>query len=92
MKSYHGIIDVFAAFKLGDQPPTGYNAMIEWADVQMEAGLKQKKCGFCSRWCFPQELSGEEIQIKAQTSRGLKVNLVSPICNECKQFRGRMTK
>lgn len=92
MKTIRGIIDASPAFKPGDQPPAGYNARIEWAEVQMEAGFKQKKCGFCSRWCFPQELSGQEIQTKATTSRGLKVNLISPICNECKAFRDKIIK
>jgi len=51
------IVCVQPTFKAGDQPPTGYLAWHEWAEVQHRAGLRQKKCGRCGRWKFPQEMS-----------------------------------
>lgn len=39
----------------GDPPPDGYGARIEWARVQIKAGLRQTQCRGCHRWYFPQE-------------------------------------
>jgi hypothetical protein len=80
-------VDESPHFKPGDMPPPGYIERQEWAAVQMKAGLKQRTCGFCSLYCFPQELSGEEIRTRATTSRGLIVNRVVPICRKCKERR-----
>lgn len=46
-----------AAYKPGDQAPEGYLEWHEWAEVQHKSGLRQKKCGRCGKWCFPQQLS-----------------------------------
>jgi hypothetical protein len=82
-----GMIDSSPFFKPGDPKPDGYLVRQEWAAVQLKAGLRQVRCGFCSHYCFPQELSGEEIRTQATTSRGLKVNQVWPICKECRKLR-----
>ncbi len=42
-------------FKVGDQPPRGYQAWHEWAEVQYQGGLRQKVCPRCCLWRFPQE-------------------------------------
>ena len=44
-------------YKAGDPCPTGYIARQEWANAQHRAGLRQVRCGRCSRWKFPQQLS-----------------------------------
>jgi len=53
------IIDIGSSFKVGDPCPTGYNDRIAWAQVHMDAGLKQERCGHCSLWFWPHELHPE---------------------------------
>lgn len=77
------ILHCSGPFKEGDPRPSGYIAWAEWADVQIAAGLRQKRCAYCSLWSFPQELSGKTVTATLQTSRGGKVQKVSPICKEC---------
>ena len=76
-------------YKPGDPPPSGYLDWHEWADVQHKAGLRQKRCGRCGLWQFPQEMS-ELIDVsEARTGRGANrgggrvVTLRSPVCLEC---------
>lgn len=69
--------------KAGDQAPDGYLQWHEWARVQHKAGLRQRQCGKCSLWRYPQELSGEEVRFEAKTRRGNSVMVSEPICNEC---------
>lgn len=84
-----GILSVVGQYKPGDPPPTGYNDWHEWAEVQHKAGLRQKLCGRCSLWCYPQELSDLEDVSYARTGRGAKrgggreVKVVSPVCKKC---------
>lgn len=52
-----GIVCVQPTFKAGDQPPTGYLAWHEWAEVQQKAGLRQKRCERCRKFKFPQEMA-----------------------------------
>ena len=40
-------------FEPGDQPPSGYLAWFEWARVQHQAGLRQKRCPMCTLWRYP---------------------------------------
>ncbi len=42
-------------FAPGDPPPAGYCDWHDWAEVQMKAGLKQRRCWKCGLWRFPQE-------------------------------------
>jgi len=42
-------------FKAGDLPPLGYLQNVEWARVQLRAGLRQKRCRKCGLFRFPQE-------------------------------------
>jgi hypothetical protein len=71
----------------GDMPPDGYTSRAQWADVQLAAGLKQRRCGNCSMWFFPQELSGHKIKTDAIVKlRGMTLNhitLLSPVCKGC---------
>ena len=83
-----GIIDVSGSFKPGDPRPSGYNAFTEWAEVQHKAGLKQVRCGMCSKWQFPQELSGKTVSSNPfyiDKNKGKRVYLPqeTPICNDC---------
>jgi len=39
----------------GDPPPAGYVNWHEWAEIQIEAGLKAKRCDKCGLWKFPQD-------------------------------------
>lgn len=43
-------------YRAGDPCPTGYIDRQEWAAAQRRFGLRQVRCGQCSRWMFPQEL------------------------------------
>ena len=77
-----GIVCVQPEFKPGDQAPEGYLAWHEWAEVQHKAGLRQKQCGRCEKWKYPQELSDKIDIFKAKTRKG-PVTVESPVCNEC---------
>ena len=41
-------------------PPSGYREWHEWAEVQYNAGLRQKRCFVCKLWKFPQEMEFPE--------------------------------
>lgn len=43
-------------FKPGDPRPKGYVAYYEWADIQIKAGIFQKRCKVCGLWKFPQDV------------------------------------
>ena len=51
----NGVVDIVPHFKPGDLPPEGYGDRIEWAAVQMRAGLRQLRCQNCLLWLFPQQ-------------------------------------
>lgn len=86
-----GILTYTPDFKPGDPPPDGYNDWHAWAEVQAKAGLKQEQCCGCSRWFFPQELSGKVREFEAyRTKRDAmaggkkgKVKYKLPVCIEC---------
>ncbi len=44
------------SYKAGDPAPSGYLDWHQWAKVQHNAGLRQKKCALCRKWLFPREL------------------------------------
>lgn len=69
--SKSGIVCTTFDFNPGDQAPKGYLEWHEWADVQHKAGLRQKECGRCGKWKYPQELSTQYDRLDAQ------------LCNEC---------
>lgn len=71
-------------YKPGDQAPDGYLAWHEWAEVQHKAGLRQKQCGKCGLWRYPQELSDDWIRWESTTTRGRKVKQMLPVCLKCK--------
>lgn len=83
----------FAGYhKPGDPPPAGYNDWHEWAKVQAKAGLKQERCGRCSKYKFPQEFSRRESQTYTayRTKRDalrevnpIEVHDEVPICLDC---------
>lgn len=73
---------VMPDYKPGDQPPEGYLQWQEWAEVQHRAGRRQKPCGHCGRWKYPQEIAGERTW-SARDRRGRPVEQVGVICNEC---------
>ena len=70
-------------YKPGSQAPTGYLAWHEWAETQHKAGLRQKECGKCGLWRYPQELSTEFMRWEGFTSRGRKVKQMAPVCLKC---------
>lgn len=78
-----GIITVAGDYKPGDPPPSGYNDWHEWAAVQHKAGLRQKRCGRCVKWKFPQELSEQVDEHEVETSEGNKWTERSPVCLAC---------
>jgi hypothetical protein len=77
-----------AVYKPGDQAPDGYLAWHEWAEVQHKAGLRQKQCGKCGLWRYPQELSGETIKWQGITARGRRVDQMAPLCLRCETPNG----
>lgn len=76
-------LSVSPGFKPGDFPPNGYSDWHDWAAVQHQAGLRQKTCGKCGKWRFPQELSDKIIKYAAITRDGKTVQMESPICLQC---------
>lgn len=77
------IITIQEDYQPGDQPPEGYLAWHEWADVQFKAGIKQVECGSCGLWKTPQELSEEFVVTRCvKSGRELK----QPFCNKCKSI------
>jgi hypothetical protein len=64
-----------ARYKPGDQAPEGYLAWHEWAEVQHKAGLRQKQCGRCGLWRYPQQLSAEVDRAG--------VTVETSVCNDC---------
>lgn len=69
-------------YKAGDQAPEGYLAWHEWAEVQHKAGLRQKQCGRCGLWRYPQELSAHLDRCEMRSRKGL-VMVATPVCNKC---------
>ncbi len=78
-----GILIAGQAYQPGDQPPEGYLAWHEWAEVQYKSGRRQVECGRCGRWSFPQELSSVIDEHKARDKHGDLVDARSPVCNKC---------
>jgi hypothetical protein len=78
-----GIISFTGNYKPGDQPPSGYCDWHAWADVQHKAGLRQKRCGNCSKWNFPQELTDVAKRHYVKTANGKKVLVTTFLCKEC---------
>jgi len=71
-------------YDVGSQPPEGYLAWHEWAEVQSKKGkLKQCECGKCGLWKFPQELSNQTLTTSGKYRSGRVKIIVSKICNEC---------
>ena len=78
-----GVMCVQPTFKPGDQAPEGYLAWHEWAETQHKAGLRQKECGRCGKWKYPQELSDTVDSYRAQTKRGTEVIRFTAVCHKC---------
>lgn len=78
-----GSMLVGSPFKPGDQAPTGYLDWHAWAEIQHKAGLRQKVCGKCGLWRFPQEMSAETMRWTGKTAKGIAARGLSPICNKC---------
>ncbi len=76
-----------ATYKPGDQPPEGYLAWHEWADVQRKAKIKQVECGKCGLWKTPQELSDKYICFTGTTARGVIITTNAPVCNKCNETK-----
>lgn len=75
-----------ANYKPGDQAPEGYLAWHEWAEVQHKAGLRQKQCGRCGLWRFPQQLSAlvDSAEVTGLRKRQpFRRTLETPVCNDC---------
>jgi len=66
----------------GDQAPEGYLAWHEWAEIQHKAGLRQKACGRCGLWKYPQQLSEILDRFSAKSKRG-EMMMATPVCNDC---------
>lgn len=80
-----GVLTAQNTFKPGDMPPpgNGYLEMQEWAEVQLKAGLRQKACGCCGAWAFPQQLAARKFVFRGFTSKGETVERHLPMCLKC---------
>jgi hypothetical protein len=67
-----GVVCFSESYKAGDPPPPdhAYSAWHEWAAIQHKAGLRQVRCGQCSLYRYPQELSDQ-------------VRYGKPVCAKC---------
>lgn len=74
-------------YKPGDQPPEGYLAWHEWAEVQHKAGLRPKQCGRCGLWRYPQELSDQIDRCEMRSRQGLLVTIETVVCLKCAEPR-----
>jgi len=75
-----------ATYKPGDQAPEGYLEWHEWAEVQHKAGLRQKQCGRCGLWHYPQQLSAtvDRTEVTGLRKRQpFRRTLEAPVCNDC---------
>lgn len=73
-------------YRPGDQAPQGYLEWHEWAEVQHKAGLRQKQCGRCGLWRYPQQLSATVDRTEVTGLRKLQPfrrTLETPVCNDC---------
>lgn len=77
------IMHISGEFKAGDPAPSGYLDWHEWAQVQHKAGLRQVECPRCSKWKYPQELSGLIESFEAKTRGGKVVKLSAAVCIKC---------
>ena len=78
----NGIVCVQQSYRPGDQPPAGYLAWHEWAGTQHKAGLRQKECGRCGKWLYPQELSDQIDRREAKSRKG-PVTVETAVCFKC---------
>ena len=85
-----GIVCTTPTFRPGDQAPSGYLAWHEWAEIQHKAGLRQKECGRCGKWKFPQQLSRQVDKREARSRKG-PVLVESPVCLECVTLNAKVT-
>lgn len=69
-------------YKAGDPAPDGYLAWHEWAEAQHKAGLRQKQCGRCGLWHYPQELSDQIDRCEMKSRKG-PVTMESAVCLKC---------
>lgn len=77
-------ITVMPEYKPGDQAPEGYLQWHEWAEDQYKSGLRQKECGKCGKWKFPQELSQKTITCTLNSREGDVIEQY-PICLKCEK-------
>lgn len=47
------------------------------------AGLRQKQCGQCGLWRYPQELSEHMVRWQGFTARGKPAHQMAPLCLKC---------
>lgn len=79
-------------WKPGDQPPkdaSDYLGWHEWAEVQHKAGLRQKQCGGCGLWKYPQELSDKVVETTLHRDKAMTKPFTfrSRLCNNCTSTR-----
>lgn len=82
-KTEHGTMMLIGEnYKPGDPAPKGYLAWHAWAEVQHKAGLRQKQCGRCGLWKYPQELS-DQLERNTLRSKNGEVVVIALICLDC---------
>lgn len=81
------IIDTTPCFRVGDPEPDGYVARIEWAQVHLDAGLRQQRCGSCFMWHFPHQMSDRVyVNYASRTKHGpATVRLEHRYCLDCEK-------
>ena len=91
-RGFSAIVCTTPDFKPGDQAPEGYLAWHEWAEVQHKAGLRQKQCGRCGKWKYPQELSDKTDKHTATHKKKGPVKLETAVCLKCATNEDESTK
>lgn len=84
----HAIVTYQEDWKKGDLPPkdrSDYLAMHAWADAQHKGGLRQKQCGGCGAWFYPQEMSGKVVEKSGWRDKKMTkpVKWTEPLCASC---------
>lgn len=82
-RGFSAIVCTTPDFKPGDQAPEGYLAWHEWAEVQHKAGLRQKQCGRCGKWKYPQELSDKTDPYTVIHEKKGLLKLEAAVCVKC---------
>ncbi len=76
-------LTVAGDYQPGDPAPAGYLDWHEWAQVQIDFGLRQIRCSRCVKYKFPQELSARLRTSRPHDRDGNVIAVTAPVCKAC---------